>query len=319
MEHKHSHAHYPEASLLMANTRGIFALKISFIGLMITAVLQSVIVYFSHSTALLADTLHNLADAFTAVPLWVAFIVSRRKPSREFTYGYNRWEDIAGLFILLLIFGTAIVVGIESYKKLISGDEMSHIPWVMGGAIVGFLGNEWVARLRIRIGKEINSVALIADGEHARADGYTSLGVLVGAIGTKLGFPRTDAVMGLLFSLLILKIGWDSSKGIFFRLADRIDFSLVDSIRDVARNVPRVLNVMDIKARYAGHSLRVEVTIEVDGHLTVEEGHEIAIDVQYALQQQFPLMISPTIHVDPQGHPGEAHHFVEHHRSHHHV
>lgn len=300
---------------ILASEKGIRALKWSLWGLIITGVFQGVIVYFSGSAALLADTLHNLVDALSAIPLWVAFALARKKPTPRVTYGFMRLEDLAGLAVVGLIWVTAVIIFIESYQKLQTNHIPQHLPWVMAGGIIGFLGNEAVARLRIKVGREINSAALIADGKHARADGWTSLGVLIGTLGVYLGYPLLDPLVGFVFALMIIKIGWDSCKAIFFRLADIVEPGLVDSIGAVASNVNGVLNVLDIRARYVGHSLRVEVTIEVNGEITVSQGHDIAIEVQQALQQHFPLLVSPTIHVDPRGHQGEEHHFVKQHTS----
>jgi cation diffusion facilitator family transporter len=312
----HSHHHPPDAAQLQAGEKGIWALKLSLLGLSATAIFQAVIVYFSGSAALLADTLHNVVDALSSIPLWIAFVLARRKPTDRLTYGYSRLEDIAGLLIVALIVATAFVVGYESYQKLAEGHVPQHLPWVIAGALIGYAGNEAVAQLRIRVGKQIGSAALVADGHHARSDAFTSLGVLVGTVGVYAGYPWVDPVVGMVFAVFILKIGWNSAKDIFSRLADVVEPGLVDSIREAARNVDGVMSVLDIRARYVGHSLRVEVTIEVNGELSVAAGHDIAIEVQRKLQHAFPLLVSPTIHVDPSGHQGEEHHFMEHHANH---
>jgi cation diffusion facilitator family transporter len=308
-----SHSHAPSDPTLLANDKGIYALKVSLVGLMATALLQGVIVYFSGSAALLGDTLHNLVDAFTAIPLWIAFLLQRRKPDRHYTYGYSRYEDMAGVFIVLLIFLTAIVVAFTSYVKLQSKFVVQHLEWVAAAAIIGYLGNEAVARFRIKVGREIKSPALVADGEHARADALTSLGVLAGAIGVYFGYPLADPLVGFGLAIMILKIGWDSGRDLFERLADAIPPEMVEEIEKEARRVPGVLNVIEVKVRRVGREVRVDLTIEVNGGITVEQGHEIAIHVQHVLQKMNPLIISPSIHVDPSGHSGEAHHFESHH------
>ncbi len=135
-------------------------------------------VLISGSVALLADTIHNFSDALTAVPLWIAFALGRRAASRRYTYGYGRAEDVAGVVIVGMIFFSALVAAYESYQKIVNPQPLSNLGWVMVAAVVGFLGNEAVAIFRIRIGREIGSAALIADGQHARVDGITSLAVL---------------------------------------------------------------------------------------------------------------------------------------------
>lgn len=309
-----SHDHAAFDASMVSNQRGIHALKVSLVGLLATAVLQAVIVYFSGSAALLGDTLHNFVDAFTAIPLWVAFLLQRRKPDRHYTYGYSRFEDMAGMMIVLIIFATAVVVAITSYVKLQNRYVVQHLEWVAAAAIIGFLGNEAVARYRIKVGREISSPALVSDGEHARADALTSLGVLAGAIGVYLGYPLADPIVGFILAAAILKIGWHAGHDLFERLADAISPETIETIEKVARGVPGVLNVHDPRARMVGRELRVDLTIEVQGSISVTDGHEIAVRVQHALAKAFPFLVSPYIHVDPSGHTGEQHHFSEHHK-----
>ncbi|WP_332881534.1 cation diffusion facilitator family transporter [Methanosarcina horonobensis] len=181
-EHSHSHAHGVVDPELLSTDRGLSAVKWSFTGLIITALFQILVVWISGSVALLADTIHNFGDAATAIPLGFAFLLSRKRPDNRFTYGYGRAEDLAGLLIVFLIFLSAAVAAYESVSRLISPQPVDFLWAVAAASIIGFLGNELVAKYRIRIGKEIGSAALIADGYHARADGFTSLAVLFGAL-----------------------------------------------------------------------------------------------------------------------------------------
>jgi cation diffusion facilitator family transporter len=144
--------------------------------------------------ALLADTIHNFGDAATAIPLAIAFWFARQKPSERFTFGYGRVEDLAGMAIVLTILASAIIAGYESIQRLLNPQDISYVWVVIAASIIGFLGNEAVAMFRIRVGREISSVALIADGYHARVDGWTSLAVLFGAIGVWLGYPLADPI-----------------------------------------------------------------------------------------------------------------------------
>lgn len=189
----HDHTHGTITPELLTTERGIWAVKWSLIILIATALFQVIIVFLSGSIALLADTIHNVADAATTIPLWIAFTWARRPPSRRFTYGYGRVEDVAGVMIVLTILFSAVLAGYESISRLLHPQSVEHL-WAVGiAAIVGFAGNELVAIFRIRVGKQINSAALIADGYHARVDGLTSLGVLFSAIGVWLGYPgRSD-------------------------------------------------------------------------------------------------------------------------------
>ena len=171
-----------------------------------------VVVALSGSVALLADTIHNFGDAATALPLWVAFPLARRRPTERFTYGFGRFEDLAGLAIVLIMALSALLAGYETVTRLIHPQPVAYLGTVAVASIVGFLGNEAVALFRIKVGQDIGSAALIADGYHARVDGWTSLAVLVGALGVWLGYPLADPVVGLLITVAILWLVWQSAR-----------------------------------------------------------------------------------------------------------
>jgi Co/Zn/Cd efflux system component len=166
--HGHGHTHGVVDPSITTSERGIWAIKWSFIGLFITAAIQIFVVYLSKSVGLLADTIHNFGDAATAIPLWVAFALARWKPSKRFTYGYGRVEDLAGVAIVLTITFGAVVAGYESIRQFMHPQPVGHLWAVMAASIVGFIGNEAVAIFRIKVGKEIQSAALVANGYHAR-------------------------------------------------------------------------------------------------------------------------------------------------------
>lgn len=230
----HSHGHGSVDPSITTSARGLWALKWSFVGLMATAALQVIVVVFSGSVALLADTIHNFADAATAIPLAIAFLFARRTPSVRFGFGYGRVEDLAGVTIVAVILGSAIVAGYESVQRLLHPQEVLHLWAVAVASVVGFVGNEAVAVFRIRVGKEISSAALIADGYHARIDGWTSLAVLGGVIGIWLGYPIADPVIGLLITVSILGIVFQSGKAIFTRMLDGADPEISEKVRHVA-------------------------------------------------------------------------------------
>jgi cation diffusion facilitator family transporter len=188
---------------LEASTAGIRAVRISLILLAITATLQLVVVMVSGSVALLADTIHNFSDALTAVPLWVAFVLSRRAATRRYTYGYGRVEDLAGLLIVTMIGLSAVLAAYESIRRFLEPQPLTNLGWVLAAALIGFAGNELVAVYRIRVGRRIGSAALVADGVHARTDGFTSLAVVLGVIGVWGGFSLADPVVALLISAAI--------------------------------------------------------------------------------------------------------------------
>ncbi|MHB8843333.1 MAG: cation diffusion facilitator family transporter [Nitrospirota bacterium] len=310
---KHDHTHGAVDPSLFTTERGIWAVKWSFAGLFATALFQAVIVLYSGSVALLADTIHNIGDAATAIPLWIAFRLAQKKPSNRFTYGYGRVEDLAGVLIVLIILFSAAVAAYESIDRFLHPQPVTHLAWVVAASMIGFLGNEAVALFRIRVGKEIGSAALIADGYHARVDGLTSLAVLFGAVGVWFGFPLADPIVGMAITLAILKIVWDSGKSIFTRLLDGIDPDVVDEVRHAVNHVKGVSSISEVRVRWSGHRMHAELNIAVDSERSVGEGHAIAAEVRHQLLHHLKYLSNATIHVDPTNVSGECHHCIDNH------
>jgi cation diffusion facilitator family transporter len=303
----HSHdVHEKVDDALESNERGIWALKLSLAGLGATALFQVVIVFFSGSTALLADTIHNFGDAATSIPLWIAFALQRRSRSRSFTYGFGRTEDVAGVIIVGLIFFSACVAGYESIRKLIDPQPVTHLGWVAAAAVIGFLGNEVVAIFRIRVGKEIGSAALIADGQHSRVDGFTSLAVLIGAIGVWVGVPILDPLIGLAITVAILFIVKDAARAVFLRLLDGVEPSILTKVEHAPLHVDGVQGVHEVRARWLGHRVHTDLHVTVDRRLSVAEAHTIVDQVQQQLAEHVPAFGGATIHVCPCSHPEPA-------------
>jgi len=314
--HTHSHASSRTDSALESSERGIWALKISLVALLATAIFQVVIVVISGSAALLADTIHNFADALTAVPLWIAFVVGRRPPTKRYTYGFRRAEDLAGIFVVLVMLASAALAAWESYRKLVNPEPLTYLPWVIVASIIGFLGNELVAIFRIRVGREIGSAALEADGLHARTDGLTSLAVLIGAIGVWLGYPRADPIIGLLITIPILQVVWGAARTIWERLMDAVDPALVDAVEQGAAGIAGVERVHDVRVRWLGHSLEAELHTDVDSQLSTAASHAIAQEIEHALLHALPQLATVTVHIDPAGAASEDFHAVTaHHRA----
>lgn len=306
--HGHGHTHGSVDPSILATEKGIWAVKWSFVGLIITAVIQIFIVYISGSVALLADTIHNFGDASTAIPLAIAFSLANRKPSKRFSYGYGRVEDLAGVVIVFLILFSAVVAGYESVNRFFNPQPIGHLQAVAIAGIIGCIGNEAVAQFRMKVGKEIGSAALIADGYHARVDGFTSLAVLIGAAGAWVGYPIIDPIIGILITITILKIVLDTSKLVFTRLLDGVEPEVLDNVKNVAESVEGVCEITEIRVRWIGHRLHAEINASVAPSLSVEEGHEIANAVREKLLENFTYLSGTTIHVDPLTASGECCH-----------
>lgn len=295
----HPHTHGAIAPEILTSERGIWAVKWSFVGLLITAGLQLGVVLLSGSVALLADTIHNLGDAATAVPLWIAFVLGQWKPDRRFTYGYRRVEDLAGVAIVGIILLSAIVTGYESIQRLLHPQKIEYLGAVTIAAVIGFLGNEAVARFRLKVGQEIGSAALVADGYHARVDGLTSLSVLFGAVLTGLGYPLADPIVGLLITLTIARIVMESAQTIFTRLLDGVEPEAIEAIRHATNHVPQVLEVKNVKARWTGHWLQAEIAVAVNPELSVKEAQAIAQEIRSQLHHHVSYLAEATVCVEP--------------------
>ena len=297
--HSHDTADQSDDAL-EADAAGRRALLISLVGLGLTAVVQGVVVAFSGSVALLGDTFHNVADALTAVPLLIAFALGRRPASKRYTYGYGRAEDLAGLFVLAMIALSAVLAAYEAGRRLLHPQDVDHLWAVAAAAVVGFLGNELVARYRIRVGRRIGSAALVADGLHARTDGFTSLAVLLGAGGVALGWRWADPVVGLLITVAIVGVLRSAVVQVGARLMDAVDPATVDRALAAIRTVEGVQEVVDLRLRWIGHSLRAEADVAVDPRLSVVEGHDLAHHVEEHLVAYVGRLEAATVHVSPQ-------------------
>ena len=304
----HGHTHGIVDPTIRTTARGLWAIKWSFVALFVTALIQLAVVMLSNSVALLTDMIHNFGDAATAIPLGVAFLFARRSPSRRFTFGFGRVEDLAGLAVVLTITASAAVAAYEAIQRLVHPQPVSHLGAIVAASIIGFLGNEAVAIFRIRVGKQIGSAALIADGYHARTDGWTSLAVLVGAVGVHFGYPMADPIAGLVITVAILGVVWGSVKTVLTRMLDGVEPELIDQVLAIAREVNGVTGVTEVRARWLGHRLRAEVNISVGPELAVNAAHEIAKEVEHQLQHHLRFLSGAIIHVDPATNAGESKH-----------
>jgi cation diffusion facilitator family transporter len=287
--------------VLEADAAGRRALLISLAGLALTAAIQAVVVALSGSVALLGDTLHNVADALTAVPLLIAFRLARRPPTKRYTYGYGRAEDLGGLFVIAMITLSAVLAAYEAIERLIHPRTVTHVWVVAAAAMVGFIGNEWVARYRIRVGRRIGSAALVADGLHARTDGFTSLAVLFGAAGVALGWRQADPIIGLVITAAILGVLRSAVRQVGARLMDAVDPDLVEQATAAVTRVAGISDVRDLRIRWIGHTLRAEVDVTVPANLSVVQAHELAHHAEAHLLDQVRRLTAATVHTSPKG------------------
>src|SRR4051812_22605948 len=310
--HSHKHGALAPDQALESSEQGIRAVQISLVVLAVTAALQIAVYLMSGSVGLLADTIHNFPDAFTALPLWLAFVMGRKPSSRRYTYGRGRAEDLAGVIVVLLIFVSAVVAAYETYLKFKDPTGIDNIGFVMGAAIVGFIGNEAVAIFRTRVGKQIGSAALVADGQHARVDGLTSLAVLAGALGVLAGWDLADPVVGAVITFAIVFIVKDSALMVWGRLMDAVDpevlAQLEHEVSEFVDEHDEVRAVDGIRMRWLGHKLQAELNLHVDGALPTSRSHDLVEALRHDLFHEMPHLGYIVVHVDPWDAEGKGEH-----------
>jgi cation diffusion facilitator family transporter len=305
------HSHDTSESIggaLEGSSEASDALKLSLVVLALTAALQLGVVLISGSVALVADTIHNFADALTAVPLGVAFWLGRRPASTRYTYGFGRAEDLAGIFIVAVIALSSALAAWEAAGRLAHPQDVRNLALVAVAGAIGFGGNEVVALYRIRVGRKIGSAALVADGLHARTDGLTSLAVVIGAGGVAAGWRLADPLVGIAITLVILVVLRAAARDIYRRLMDSVDPDLVDRVTDVAQRVAGVERVEAVRIRWVGHQLWGELEVISDSDLTLAAAHAVAEETHHRLLHEIPRLAQATIHTSPCGHDGQDHH-----------
>jgi cation diffusion facilitator family transporter len=307
--HPHGHSHAGVDPSIAASDRGIWAVKWSFVILFLGAAIQLAIVFLSNSVGLLADTIHNFGDAGTAIPLGIAFVLGKKSPTKRFSYGYGRVEDFAGILVVLIILASAIMAAYESVRRLIHPQPVTHLGAIVAASLIGFAANEAVAVFRIKVGREIGSAALIADGYHARTDGWTSLAVLLGAIGVYVGYAKADPIIGLLITIAILIIVYRSARDVLLRALDGVEPDILEELKHAAGHVSGVQEVTEVRARWLGHQLLAELNLAVAPDLTVADAHKIATEVHRQLLKYLTFLARATVHVDAVGVSGEKFHF----------
>lgn len=313
--HRHDDAE-TIADHVAASDDGLRALAISLAGLAATAVVQLAVVVASGSVALAADTIHNVADAFTAVPLGLAFLLGRRSPTRRYTYGYGRAEDLAGIVVVATIALSAGVTAWQAGERLLDPQGISRAGWVAAAGLVGFVGNEAVAAYRVRVGRRIGSAALVADGLHARTDGFTSLAVVAAALGSLAGWRRADPIVGLVISVAIVNVLRVAARDIYRRLMDAVDADLVDTVERQLAATPGVRAIERVRVRWVGHQLHVDADVVLGADLDLAGAHAILEDARHRLLHDTPRLADALLHASPPGDHDDPHATTRHHFAH---
>lgn len=309
----HSHDHAELIDSATATRDGLRAVGVGLGGLGATAALQIAVLAVSGSVALLADTVHNVADALTAVPIGLALWLGRRPPDRRYAYGYGRAEDLAGIFVVATIALSAAVAGWQAAQRLLDPRLVESPGWLALAGLIGFAGNELVAVHRIRTGRRIGSAALVADGLHARTDGLTSLAVVGAAAGTAAGWPYADPLVGLAISAAIVSVLFHAARDIYRRLMDHSDPALVDRVEHQLEHVDGIRGIDRVRLRWVGHQLHVDADVVLDAHLELTRAHEILEDARHRLFHTIPRLADALLHASPTGDTGDPHAATRHH------
>jgi cation diffusion facilitator family transporter len=285
---------------------------ISSLVLAAVAALELAAAALSSSAGVLSDGLHNLGDVSTTVALAAAFVLSSRAPTQKFPYGYHRGEDLAGLVVLALIVASAVVSGVTAVEHLVHRPTLGNLPLALGVAVAGFAGNEAVAGYKIRAGRRMGSTALAADGRHSRVDGLASLGAAAGVIGAMAGAPVLDPIAGLVITVVIAIVAWETGRTVTGRLLDEADASLIATIEEIARTTSGVLGIVEARARWIGRRVVAEVTLEVAPESSLARAHALGEEVRHRLYHRIEPLTDVIVHLDPAG-DSAAHEAVSHH------
>ena len=295
--HDHSHHELAADRAFLDNRLAVRTVWIALIALGATTALQVVIYIASGSVALLADTVHNLGDALNSIPLLFAFYVARRAANKRYTYGYGRLEDIAGVFIVISIGFSAAYILYESIQRLLNPLPLENLEWIALAALVGFVGNELVALMQIRVGRRIGSDAMIADGQHALIDGLTSLAVLIAVLGTLINVPILDPIVGVVIALAIVGITWNAIKAIWYRMMDAVDPHLVEHVEAHARAVEGVDAIETLRLRWVGHRMYGVMKVRLPADTSLAGSQEIAHAIQHEARHVIPQLDELTVEV----------------------
>ena len=281
--------------------KAIRAIVFSSLGLLATSTLELFVVVLSGSVALLSDALHNLGDVFTTVGVYLGFRASRKVATRKYPYGYGRAEDLAGIVIVAAIWSSAVLAAWQSYEKLVTGRGTSHLPLGMLAATIGIVGNQMVARYKLKVGREIKSAPLIVDARHSMLDALASGGALLGLIGVALGFRVADPLAGFAIALLIVRIGVVATRDVVSRLMDANDEELGRAVLAAIDRIPAVKAVSDLRVRWLGRQVEVRIRVHLPATMPFSAAHDVTHQVERAVLEVIPDVREVTVEPVPEG------------------
>lgn len=278
--------------------------KISLISLLsntLLVVLKIFIGIFASSTALIADGFHSLSDMASTIIVLISIKFSTTPADKNHPYGHEKAEALGTNILAVILILTAIFLGRDALLSLWQGDIKEPGLAALAVAFISIIVKEILYRYTIKIGKRINSKALIADAHHHRSDAFSSIAALFGIAGARLGFSFLDPLAGVVVALLILKVAYDILKSTSYELMDgRPAREKVDEITKIAAKISGVIDVYDLKLRSYGPNYIVDLKIVVQDQLSVVEGHNIACQVESQIIEQQADVKDVMVHVDPE-------------------
>lgn len=253
------------------------------------------------SNAMIADGLHSASDIVSSVGVLIGNYVSSTPQDKEHNYGHEKAETLVSFILSLLLIFVSLTIGVEAFKSLFNLDKL-QIPTVLPliVSVISILIKEYQYRITIKIANKINSPALKADAWHHRSDALSSVAAFVGIGGSMLGFKALDPIASVVVALFVAKVGIDILKSSVNELMDlSIDEVQSDQIAKIAENTEGVRNLGELKTRKHGAMAYVDLTICVDGKLTVIEGHDIAHKLEMQIINDMEFVKGITVHVEP--------------------
>lgn len=268
--------------------KAIHALLVSSACLFGVGLFEFLVAVAARSAALFSDALHNLGDVLTTLALYVGFRLSCRSPNARYPYGYGRAEDLAGIGVVIAIWVSAVLAGLESLEKLRAQGQTTLPLLGLAAALAGVIGNQAVARYKLQVGREINSEALVADSRHAGTDALASAGAVVGLAGVAAGFPLADPVAGCAITVIIVRIGLVATRDVVTHLLDAQDEAITKAVHSSVAQICGIRQARDVRTRWIGRQLAVQLVVDLPKELTVREAHVVARAVEASICDVLP-------------------------------
>ncbi|WP_346892778.1 cation diffusion facilitator family transporter [Clostridium sp. UBA871] len=253
----------------------------------------------SSSNAMIADGIHSFSDVISTIGVIIGLKLSNKPDDKCHPYGHERIESISSLFLSIMLFVVAISIGYSGIKNIVLGEIKNPGILAIWAAILSIIVKEWMYFYTIKYANKINSSALRADAWHHRSDSFSSVGALIGIIGARMGWPILDSVVAIVICVVIIKVACDVLKQSVNQLIDTsADEEIISDINEKLQTIEGVRHIDSIKTRQHANRVYVDVEVSVDSKLTVEEGHDIAINIHHGVEKNNNIKHC-MVHINP--------------------